>query len=313
MSVTKNTPNSASTASDSARFSPSPFSPTGTFAYDPELSDPALLFAAEHEEERRVLNILIYFDTSISMRGYFEKNKEAVRNFLRELGTINETSIDAVYKVAFRTFDVSVNPVNDVPVDPEELLSVMPDFGCDGKQTDIPALLNHIDSTFTRGGALVSTSKGNYKTLSIIITDFASTTTPESVRASLDNLTSNQIYTNLNETLVIYCGDPKNRRDAETLVGGKKDNVIAVGDLNGGRVRLEDLLIGSTVNFQGASTHVKKIGEEEGSVGETVKTIIEREESTAKDIFGGTAFGDDSKGMKELDDFLIHTFYPNGK
>ena len=254
------------------------------FPLDPseDLIDESNLEEGTSADDRRVLTINLYFDTSLSVSHKEAEIREAFKKYLNNLADLNKESVDVRFKVTFTTFAETVKPIMSVPGDPEELLKVVGDdvLKCNGKSTNVPALLNAINEAYTRGGAVVSSlHAGDYKSLTIVETDFASTRSQAENEAAKQLLLSNQIYTKANETLVIYLGDASHKKDAE-LIAMNPENIIALGDdLD---IDLHDLLLQSSLMFVGESTHLRgKHGD--SSVDTVIHHQKERSESNDKD------------------------------
>ena len=249
----------------------------------------------DQTDGRRVLIVNIYCDVSASVSPHEQQIRESVIKYLEDLNALNAESVDVRFKVCFSTFAADVDPLNTVPQDPGELLLLIGEKSlcCNGKSTNIPALLRKIDQSYTRGGAVSSSLRaGDYKTLTVIITDYASTHPDSENTAARDALLSNQIYTGANETMVMYLGNEAHKKDA-AQIAMRPENVMALGsDLN---INLRDMLLGASLTFVGESTHLRRDNGKD-SAGNAVEKLEDRNKANEKDAV------DNAKLSKEVMD-----------
>ena len=75
----------------------------------------------------RICYVTLYIDVSASMRVHMKTIETAVRRTLQELADANDSAEDTVYLVKLVTFNDEVHVLNDVYLDPNEVLDLMPE------------------------------------------------------------------------------------------------------------------------------------------------------------------------------------------
>lgn len=173
----------------------------------------------------RTCYVTMYIDVSASMRSHMGSIELAVRSTLQELADANDSGEDIIYMVKLVTFNDEVHVLNDVYLDPNELLDLIPeDTFVARSTTNLTAMLQTIDADFS--GSAKDLHTGDPYPFNLIITDWDGNEDTAAQAAAQKRLHNNNRFNQQAANLCIYCGSGSHKEDASSIVGA--ENLVAL-------------------------------------------------------------------------------------
>lgn len=173
----------------------------------------------------RICYVTLYIDVSASMRVHMKTIETAVRRTLQELADANDSAEDTAYLVKLVTFNDEVHVLNDVYLDPNEVLDLMPEDTFTARSTtNLTAMLQAIDADFS--GSAKDLHTGDPYPFNLIITDWDGNEDTAAQAAAQQRLHNNDRFNKQAANLCIYCGSGGSKEDAAAIVGA--ENLIGL-------------------------------------------------------------------------------------
>lgn len=206
-----------------------------------------LRIAEAEESDSRICWLEMILDISGSMSPREKVVFGAVSATLKALAA--KQNEDLEYRVRLTLFSDGVKVFNEEWLPPEQLAELFTGDVCRcGGGTNLSAIVNHIDGSFSRSSKLFSKNihTGDPMPVVVIITDFVGTDDPKSRAKAMNTLSSNRLFTR-SKCLCIFCGPESSKAEAAALCGSE-ENLVALSDSEYASL-LAPLLLTSTLSM----------------------------------------------------------------